>query len=112
MSGVKSIRNCAVVISVAVFLFLVFGCGGSVEKDKMTAFLQECQKNLDTYEEAIGQSDEAKKATIKAKLEASMAEWKALRDNAVENVTPQVIEKFEREFQAVKKKYVALNGQS
>ena len=78
----------------------------------MTAFLQDYQTNLDSYAEAVSQSDDAKKAEFGAKLEASIAEWTNFRNELSGNMTPQTVEKFEREFQAGKKKYEKLNGNS
>ena len=112
MSGVKANLKSVVIVSIVIGFFLLIGCGGSVEKDQMAAFLLEYQKNLTAYEEAISGSDDAKKAEFKAKLEASEAQWTVLRDDSVENVTPQVIEKFDREYQAIRDKFKSLSSKS
>lgn len=112
MTGAKSTLNCLIVISAVLGLLLVAGCGGSSEKDHMATFIQDYQTSLDNYAAAINKADSAQKAEIEAKLEASETKWLNLKEEAAQNVTPQVMEKFEKEFQAVKKKYESLNGKS
>lgn len=78
----------------------------------MAAFLAEYQENLDKYAEAISKADSALKSEIEAKLDASKNQWLVLKDAATQNITPQVMEKFEKEYQVVRKKYESLHGKS
>ena len=108
----KPVLKCIILVLAVAGLLLVAGCGGGVEKEKMAAFLAEYQENLDKYAEAISKADSALKSEIEAKLEAAKNQWLVLKDEAAQNITPQVMEKFDREYQAVRKKYESLNGKS
>jgi outer membrane murein-binding lipoprotein Lpp len=112
MSVAKSNLNSLIFIFAVVGLLLFVGCGGSAEKEHMSTFLQEYQSNLEDYAEAINKADSAKKSEIEGKLEASEAQWLVLMDEAVENLTPQAMEKFDKEFKAVKMKYQSLSNKS
>ena len=108
----KPVLKCIVLVLAAAGLLLIAGCGGGVEKEKMAAFLAEYQENLDKYAEAISKADSALKSEIEAKLDASKNQWLVLKDAATQNITPQVMEKFEKEYQVVRKKYESLHDKS
>ena len=112
MHAFKSVLTCLILVVVAVGIVLVTGCGGNAEKDRMAGFIEEYQKNLDSYAEAIKSADANKKAELEAALEASKAQWQVLKTNASENMTPQAIEKLDRQFQTAVKQYATLNGKS
>ena len=112
MSVSKSVLAYFILVSAIIGLVLLSGCGGNAEKDKMAAFLQEYQQNLDSYAEAIKNSDNAKKTELEATLEASKGQWQVMKAEASENMTPQAIEKLDRQFQTAEKQYASLNGQS
>ena len=93
-------------------MFMAFGCGPSVEKEKMTAFTQNYHKTLDEYADAINKADSAKKAEIEAKLDTLTGQWALLKESIGTEVTPQTMEKIEAEFRNLAKKYGELYGKS
>ena len=112
MSAIKSVLFYLILISTVVGLLLITGCGGNAQKDQMAAFLQDYQKNLSSYAEAITKSDNQKMAELKATLDASKSQWLVLKSEAIETMTPQAVEKFEREFQIAEEQYTSLNKKS
>ena len=112
MSISKSILMYLVVFSTLFGFFMVLGCGPSAEKEKMMAFMQDYQKTLDEYADAISKSDNDKKAEIEVKLDALKDHWMLLKMDMGSEVTPQTMEKFEAEFGKLVKKYAELSGKS
>ena len=110
MSFIKSSLKNLVLFAALAGMFMALGCGDSVEKEKMTAFMQNYQKNLDDYADAIGRADSAKKAEIEVKLDALKGQWELLKEDIATEVTPQTMEKMEAEFQNLAKKYAELSG--
>ena len=110
MSFIKSSLKNLVLFAALAGMFMALGCGDSVEKEKMTAFMQNYQKNLDEYADAIGKADSTKKAEIEAKLDALKGQWELLKEEIGTEVTPQTMEKMEAEFQNLAKKYAELSG--
>ena len=112
MSAAKSTLKCLIIVSVMLGLLMSAGCGGTEEKDRMTALLQDFNKHLDEYAAAVSKADSGKKEEIGAKLEALKTEWTLLEESTGDKITPQAMEKFEREFKAVWQKYASLSGKS
>ena len=110
MSSFKSPLKNLVLFAALAGMFMALGCGDSLEKEKMTAFMQDYQKNLDEYADAIGKADSAKRAEIEAKLDALKGQWALLKEDIATEVTPQTMEKMEAEFQNLSKKYAELSG--
>ena len=108
MTVAKSILKCLVVVSAMVGLLLAAGCGGSGEKEKMTAFLDNYQKTLEEYSNA----DSGQKAEIEAKLDGMKEQWTLLKDQIATNITPQAMEKFVARFQELSEKYASMKGSS
>jgi hypothetical protein len=108
----KSIQVYLVVFSTILGFLLVLGCGPSAEKEKMMAFMQDYQKTLDEYADAISKSNNDKKAEIEVKLDALKGQWMLLKQDIGAEVTPQTMEKFEAEFGKLEKKYAELSGKS
>ena len=112
MSSIKSSLKNLVLFAALAGMFMALGCGDNLGKEKMTAFMQDYQKNLDEYSDAIGKADSAKKAEIEAKLDALKGQWELLKEDIGTEVTPQTMEKMEAEFQKLSKKYSELSGKS
>ena len=112
MSISKSILMYLVVFFTLFGFFMVLGCGSSAEKEKMMAFMQDYQKTLDEYADAISRSDKDKKAEIEVKLDGLKGQWMLLKMDIGSEVTPQTMEKFEVEFGKLVKKYAELSGKS
>lgn len=110
MSALKLALKYVVFFIAIAGIAVTFGCGTSVEKEKMTAFMQEYQTTLEAYADAIDKADSAKKAEIESKLETLKGKWTLLQEEIGTEVTPQTMEKFEAEFQNMSKKQVALSG--
>lgn len=112
MLALKSILKHLVLFAALAAMVIVLGCGDSVEKEKMTSFMQNYQNTLDAYADAINKGDSAKKAEIEAKLENLKEQWTLLKEDAGTEVTPQTMEKMEAAFQNLAKKYTELSGKS
>lgn len=112
MSALKSALKFLVFFTAIAVIAVTFGCGTGVEKEKMSAFIQEYQTTLDAYADAIEKVDGAKKAEIESKLDTLKGQWMLLKDEIGTEVTPQTMEKFEAEFQNLAKKQAALSGKS
>ena len=110
MNGSKSIIKLFALFAILVAMLVVMGCGGNAEKEKMQAFVQDFQKTLDAYADAISKSDNDKKAEIEGKLDALKGQWILLKEEIGTEVTPQTMEKFESEFEKLAKKYAELSG--
>ena len=112
MSMSKSILMYLVFFCTLFGFLMVLGCGPSAEKEKMIAFMQDYQKILEAYADAISKSDKDKKAEIEVKLDALKDQWMLLKVDIGSEVTPQTMEKFEAEFGKLVKKYAELSGKS
>ncbi len=112
MAVAKSFLKFLVVSAVLVGLVLAVGCGGNGEKEKMSAFLQEFSKAVDEYADAVKNNDGGKKTELEAKLESLKAQWTDLKIEEAEKITPQVLDKFDSEFQNLAKKVAELSGKS
>jgi hypothetical protein len=93
-------------------LLVSWGCGSSAEKAKMKAFIQDCQKSLDEYIDAIGKGDSDKKTKIEARIKDLRHQWKLLKMEISSEVTPQTMEKFDTEFGKLLKKFDDFSGKS
>lgn len=112
MSVSKLNLKCLVLYAVLAAMMMAVGCGPSAEKEKMTAFMQDYQKTLNEYADAISKSDNDKKSEIKAKLDAIEGKWMLLKGEIGAEVTPQTMEKFEAEFGKLVDKHAELSGKS
>ena len=110
MSMSKSILMYLVLFSTLLGFLVIWGCGPSAEKEKMMAFMQNFQRTLDEYADAISKSDNDKKAEIEVKLDSLEGQWTLLKEEIGTDVTPQTMEKFEAEFRKLVKKYADLSG--
>lgn len=98
----------AVALMAIAGLVFVIGCGNSKEKQQMTEFIQEFHKTVDEYANA----GDAQKAELSAKIEDLMAKWTEMKMEMGEELTPQVLDKLDLDFQASVKKFKTLSGKS
>ena len=112
MFKTKSALNYFVGYLAIVGLVFIIGCGSSVEKQKMSTFLQEYSKTLDEYVEVSKTTDNGKKNELEGKLDSFVSSWTDLKIEMVGDITPQTLDKLEQEYQKITKKYATLAGKS
>jgi hypothetical protein len=108
MARLKSTFNFVIVLLVLFGLVFVIGCGNSKEVQVMTDFLKLYSDTVDQYAAA----DEAKKAELKANLDSFKSKWSDMEMQLDGRVTPNDLEKFDKQYKEIAKKYAALNGKS
>jgi len=108
MLKVKPNLNVVVVLAAIVGLVFVIGCGNSPEKQQMTEFIQKFGKAVDQYAKA----EDGQKAELEAKLESYMAKWTQLKIEMGSELTPQVLDKLDAEYQKLAKEFKTLSGKS
>ena len=101
----KSTLNFVILFSALLGLIFVIGCGGSAEKQEMSEFLKLYSDAVSEYETA----DDTKKAQMKEKIDSYRLKWSARIGELNDTFTPQVMDKLEREFKEITKKYASLN---
>ena len=100
--------NLVVVLAAIVGLVFVIGCGTSLEKKQMTDFIQEFGKTVDAYAKA----EEGQKAELQAKVESYMDKWTEMKIEMGSELTPQVLDKLDAEYQRLAKEFKTLSGKS
>ena len=110
MTKFKSTLNFVIVFSALFGLVFVIGCGGSAEKQAMSDFLQQYNQTVDEY----SAGDQSKKAEMEGKLDSYKAKWSdmKMKMGLGGNVTPQVLEKMDNEYQKITTKYASLASKS
>ena len=110
MNKFKTTLNFVIVFSAVLGLVLVIGCGSSAEKQEMTDLLQQYSRTVDEYSSA----DQSKKAEIEKELDSYKAKWSDMKMEMGlgGNVTPQVLEKMDSEYQKITTKYASLAHKS
>jgi len=81
------------------------GCGPSKEQQQMNNFLTEYGQAVDKFAELNGNGDVTAIAEIKSKIEKLQSQWLALESEMESEVTPQVIQKLDKQFKAITKKF-------
>ena len=98
-----------VVLFVAIAgLVFVIGCGDSQEKQQMTQFIQEFGNMVGEYAKA----DDGQKAELAAKLESYMTKWTQMKVDMGSELTPQVLDKLDSEYQKFAQEFKQLSGKS
>ena len=88
-------------VFLAIFgLVVVIGCGNSKEL--------QFSDTVDEYAAA----DDAKKAELKAKLDTYESKWSDMEMEMDGRITPNDLEKLDKEYKAILKKYSSLTGKS
>ena len=94
-------------VAIAGFVFVI-GCGNSPEKKQMTAFIEEFSKAVDEYAKA----DDGQKAELEKKLESYIAKWTQMKMDMGSELTPQVLDKLDAEYQRLAKEFKTLSHKS
>ena len=108
MLKMKSNLNVVTVLAAILGLIFVIGCGDSPEKQQMTQFIQEFGTAVEQYAKA----DDGQKAELKNKLEEYIAKWTQMKIDMGSELTPQVLDKLDAEYQKLAKEYKSLAGKS
>jgi len=104
----KSTLFLVMVFSALFGLTVIIGCGSSNEEKVMTDFLKLFSDTVDQYAAA----DDAKKAELKATLDSFHSKWSDMEMQMDGRLTPNDLEKFDKQYKEIEKKYHALAGKS
>ena len=108
MFKTKSTLNYVIVFLAIIGLAFVIGCGSSQEKQMMSDFLQQYNQEVDEYSAA----DNGKKSEMQEKLDSYKSKWSDMKMDLGGNVTPQALEKLDKEYEKIEKKYASLTDKS
>ena len=108
MLKIKSKLNFVFVAFAVAGLIFVFGCGDSKEKIQMTDFIKEFSNDVQEYAKA----DDSQKADLEAKINSDIEKWTQLKMDMGSELTPQVLDKLDSEFQKLAKEFKTLSGKS
>ncbi|MGD9081026.1 MAG: hypothetical protein PVG96_16885 [Desulfobacterales bacterium] len=97
----------ALLVALVGFVFVI-GCGESPEKKQMTEFIQEFGNAVDQYAKA----EDGQKAELQKKLESYIARWTQMKMDMGSELTPQVLDKLDAEYQKLAKEFKTLSGKS
>ena len=97
----------ALLVTIVGFAFVI-GCGDSPEKKQMTAFIEDFGHAVDEYDKA----DDSHKAELQKKLESYISKWTEMKMDMGSELTPQVLDKLDSEYQQLAKKYKTLSHKS
>ena len=97
----------ALLVALAGLVFVI-GCGDSPEKKQMTAFIQEFGAVVEEYAKA----EDGQKAELQKKLESYINKWDQMKIDMGSELTPQVLDKLDAEYQRLAKEFKTLSGKS
>ena len=97
----------ALLVALVGFAFVI-GCGNSPEKKQMTEFIQEFGNAVDQYAKA----EDGQKAVLQKKLESYITKWTQMKMDMGSELTPQVLDKLDVEYQKLAKEFKTLSGKS
>jgi hypothetical protein len=108
MLKIKSNLNFVVVLAAIAGLVFLVGCGDSQEKQQMTAFIQEFGATVQEYAKA----EDGQKADLETKLNSLMEKWTQMKIDMGSEITPQVLDKLDAEYQKFAKEFKTLSGKT
>ena len=108
MLKIKPNRNYGLVIALIAGLIIFVGCGDSQEKQQMSAFIQEFGSAVQEYAKA----EDGQKAELETKLATLMEKWTQMKIDMGSEITPQVLDKLDAEYQKFAKEFKNLSGKS
>ena len=108
MLKMKLNLNLVVVLAAIVGLVFVIGCGTSLEKQQMTDFIQKFGQEVDEYAKA----EDGQKAELQTKVESYMDKWTQMKIEMGSELTPQVLDKLDAEYQKLAKEFKTIAGKS
>jgi hypothetical protein len=86
----------------------LIGCGPSKEKQQMSNFITEYSQAVDKFAELSKQADKSGIAEEKAKIESFKSRWSDMKVDMASEITPQVLNKLDNEFNTITKKFQAI----
>ena len=102
-----------VLVLLAIFgLVFVIGCGSSKEKQQMADFLHQYSETVTEYSNVVNTADKSKKAEIEEKLNSYKSLWTYMKIEMSSEITPQVLNQLDQEYNNITKKYSTLAGKS
>ena len=104
----KTTLKLVILFSALLGLVLAIGCGNSAEEQKMLDFLKLYSDTVDEYAAA----DDVKKPELKAKLDTFESKWSEMEMEMAGRLTPNDLEKFDKQYKEIEKKYAEIAGKS
>ena len=108
MISSKSTLFFVIVLSALFGLAVITGCGNSSEKQAMIDFLKLFSDKVDQYAAA----DDGKKAELKKELDSFHSQWSDMEMQMDGRLTPNDLEKLDKQYKEIEKKYASLAGKS
>jgi outer membrane murein-binding lipoprotein Lpp len=108
MLKIKSNLTFVAVLAAITGLVFLVGCGESQEKQQMSAFIQEFGSAVQEYAKA----EDGQKAELETKLATLMEKWTQMKIDMGSEITPQVLDKLDAEYQKFAKEFKTLSGKS
>ena len=108
MSKIPSLSKTMLLISVSFVIVALIGCGPSKEKQQMSGFITEYSQAVDEYAELSKQADKNGIAEVKAKIESFKSRWSDMKVDMGSELTPQVLNELDDEFNMITKKFQAI----
>ena len=108
MLKIKPNLNVVLVLAVIMGLVFVIGCGESQQKKQMKEFIQEFGKTVDEYAKA----ENGQKPELEKKIESYIEKWTQMKIEMGSELTPQVLDKLDSEYQKYAKEFKTLSGKS
>ena len=108
MLYIRSKLSCVVAVALITGFVFIVGCGESPEKQKMSKFLQEFSQTVSEFAAA----DQSKKGELEVKLNDYMSKWAEMKFEIGSEVTPQVMERMDMEYQKIAQEYKKLAKKS
>ena len=109
MLKISSLTRTMILISTIIVIVTLVACGPSKEKQQMSSFITEYSQAVDKYVELSKQADTNEIAEAKAKIESFKSRWSDLKMNIEDEVTPQVLNQLDDEFNMITKKFQAIS---
>jgi len=101
----RSILNCLIVFLTILGLVFVIGCGNSKEMQKMSGFLMEYSKAVDEYSDVIGKGEKGESAEVEKIIKSFKSKWTEMEMEFGSELTPQELNKLDKEYQNITGKY-------
>jgi hypothetical protein len=101
----RSILNSLIVFLAIFGLIFVIGCGNSKQMQKMSDFLMEYSKAVDEYSDVIGKGEMGKRPEVEKKIKSFMSKWTEMEMEFGGELTPQELNKLDKEYQNITGKY-------
>ena len=102
-----------VIVSLTILgLFFVNGCGNSKAKQQMLDFLKQYSDAVSEYSDVVNTADKSKKVEIEERLTSYQSKWTELKIELSSDITPQVLNELDQDYQNITKKYSSLVGKS